>query len=116
MTATALAVAGIIGRGVDGNPGHFVLAAGDAGLSAGRRDPAMLYPCEAKGIPVSTERRSGHGQRGELRVHQVDVNGRHPWVLEDEAGIVELADTEQTLEEDHPELVARRVEQHGQDT
>ena len=34
------------------------------------------------------------------------MNGRHPWVLEDDAGIVELADTEETLEADHPELTA----------
>ena len=54
------------------------------------------------------------GRRDELRVHQVEVEGRQRWVLKDYAGIVELADSEAILKEDHPELGAR--DEDGQDT
>lgn len=53
---------------------------------------------------MNSEQRPEHGQQHDLHVRQVDVGGRHPWVLEDDAGILEVADTEETLEEDHPEL------------
>lgn len=34
---------------------------------------------------------------------QVEVNGRQVWVLEDAAGIVEVADSKETLAHDHPD-------------
>ena len=39
-----------------------------------------------------------------LRVRKVTVHGRELWVLEDHAGILELADSKETLFEDHPRL------------
>jgi hypothetical protein len=38
-----------------------------------------------------------------FRVRQVHVNGGHPWVLEDAAGILEMAESTDVLAEDHPE-------------
>ncbi len=32
------------------------------------------------------------------------MNGRHVWVLEDRVGIVEMTESKETLEHDHPEL------------
>lgn len=40
----------------------------------------------------------------EQRAQQVVVNGRHVWVLEDRIGIVEMTESKETLEHDHPEL------------
>ena len=42
-------------------------------------------------------------QRQRFRVRQVDVAGGHPWVLEDAAGILELAESKEVLAADHPE-------------
>ncbi|HEX5116893.1 MAG TPA: HPF/RaiA family ribosome-associated protein [Pseudonocardiaceae bacterium] len=39
----------------------------------------------------------------DLRVRHADVNGRHPWVLEDDAGIVEVTESLDVLADDHPE-------------
>lgn len=52
-----------------------------------------------------------HGNRGDyvrartpgLRMRQADVGGRHPWVLEDDAGILEVAESPETIAYDHPE-------------
>lgn len=35
---------------------------------------------------------------------QVEVNGHHVWVLEDAAGVVEVADSPETLRRDHHEI------------
>jgi ribosome-associated translation inhibitor RaiA len=48
---------------------------------------------------VSERHRPNHG----LRVRRAEVNGRHPWVLEDDAGIVEITESREALAEDHPE-------------
>lgn len=37
-----------------------------------------------------------------LRVHRADVDGHHPWMLEDDAGILEVAESLETLAADHP--------------
>ncbi len=33
---------------------------------------------------------------------EVEVNGRHVWVLQDRIGIVEVTDSRESLERDHP--------------
>jgi hypothetical protein len=43
------------------------------------------------------------GRHEGLRIRQADVNGHHPWVLEDDAGILEVAESREVLAEDHPE-------------
>jgi hypothetical protein len=50
-----------------------------------------------------------HGRRpiGRPRSHEVVVNGRALNVLEDSTGILEVANSEESLEDDHPEMVAR---------
>lgn len=45
-------------------------------------------------------------RRAGLRLRQADAAGRHPWVLEDDAGIVEIAESRATIAADHPELAA----------
>ena len=47
------------------------------------------------------------------RVRQVVVNGRHVWVLEDRRGIVEMTESKETLEHDHPRL---RLDSRSTDT
>ncbi|HEX5407302.1 MAG TPA: hypothetical protein VFX16_33940 [Pseudonocardiaceae bacterium] len=37
------------------------------------------------------------------RLRHENVNGRRYWVLEDGAGILEVADSKEVLAEDHPE-------------
>jgi hypothetical protein len=57
---------------------------------------------------------NGRNQRptGE-HARQVVVNGRHVWVLEDARGIVEMTESKETLEHDHPEL---HLDSGGADT
>jgi hypothetical protein len=50
---------------------------------------------------VSEHDHSTH-RRHQVRADEVEVNGRHVWLLRDEAGILEIADAERTLAEDHP--------------
>lgn len=46
-------------------------------------------------------------------VRHVVVNGRHVWVLEDRRGIVEMTESKETLEHDHPNL---RLDTRSTDT
>jgi len=53
-----------------------------------------------------------------FQVRQVSVNGRHPWVLDDAAGILEMAESPEVLAEDHPEAhidTARTAGSHDDD-
>jgi hypothetical protein len=53
-----------------------------------------------------------------FRVRQVHVNGGHPWVLDDAAGILEMAESTDVLAEDHPEAhitITRTVGDHNDD-
>lgn len=60
---------------------------------------AVLPPKESQTDGKKTGRR-----RHEPRIRQVRLNGRHQWVLEDDIGILEIADSLETLARDHPKL------------
>lgn len=50
-----------------------------------------------------TDDASRHDQPVAIHTRQVEINGRHVWVLEDNAGIVEVTESRSDLAKDHPE-------------
>ena len=46
----------------------------------------------------------GAGPADRAHAREVEVNGRDVWVLEDDGGVSEVADSQETLARDHPEV------------